>query len=175
MDIKSLSIRQCWGSCRMSLTLRRSFILLTLALRVQQISIAMCSTTNTKLLIMKYLTIFALLLMTAACTDRVCCELPDEYCYSFDVRQCQTDLFAEAVVEDGSQADRESQMRAWLGEQDLNINDVQLKVQYLEGVCEACDVCPMGDRYFLRTYEPNLDVQVNSLQLLNFEKIDCDN
>jgi len=124
---------------------------------------------------MRYLMFALLLICTAACTDDPCCEFPPEYCYKFDVRTCDGDLFSDSVDEDGTVDERERQFVEWLGEQGLSVNNVQLREDQLVDQCEACVVCPTGDQYFLSSYDSTLLVMAADLQFLNFESVVCKN
>lgn len=92
-------------------------------------------------------------------------------CASFDIRQCQTDVFADQVSEAGGQAERENQMLAWLKSVNVDVVELKLELNYHAGVCEACDMCPTPDRYVLKI---NGDIpDLEKLRLLNFKFIDC--
>lgn len=120
---------------------------------------------------MKYLAFLSILLFTA-CESKECCSFPDELNYSFDIRSCQTDLFSEAVDENGDLETRQSTMISWLEDNDVNVLTLELKLQHLENVCEACNICPTGDRYFFTSYDDLSEPKIESLKLLNLEKWD---
>jgi len=116
---------------------------------------------------------FALFLISCN-DDKECCVLPDTECFSFDVRQCQSDEFAEQVPENESIEMRENLMLSFLSEKGFAVQQVKLVENFHLAVCEACDICPMGARYFI-----NVNVQSNNLtlgeelRLLSFESDDC--
>jgi len=94
-------------------------------------------------------------------------------CYSFDVRQCGTDLFDKEVSATGSKSQRESDMTSWLQGQGLSVVSTSLTENYHELVCEACDVCPQGDRYYIECSDSLDESMKEKLRLLNLEKIPC--
>jgi len=93
------------------------------------------------------------------------------FCYSFDVRQCGTDLYASEVLESGSIEEREEMMMSWLEDQGASVVSLKLHKDFHESVCEACDICPQGDRYFV-SFSENGIADGDKLRLLNYEKID---
>ncbi len=122
---------------------------------------------------MKLITILCVLFLTA-CSDKECCVFPDTTCYSFDVRSCSTDLFANAVTEDASIGDREQKMIEWLTTENIEVTEIKLVVGFHEAVCEACDICPMGDRYFIGLFEEISLSKAEKLRLLSFQvEEDC--
>jgi hypothetical protein len=103
----------------------------------------------------------------------VSCDKEDEnhICYSFDIRQCQTDLFKDKISENETQENREILMEEWLEEQGLEIESVLLEINFHMAVCEACDVCPQGDRYFIQIEDETKHSEIlDTLRLLNLEK-----
>lgn len=99
----------------------------------------------------------------------VACDDGDTtYSYSFDVRSCNGDLFSETVSEEGSTEEREVQMKAWLSTQEIEATEVELRLDFLQGVCEACVICPTGDRYFITTSAEVSGKQVGILNFLNW-------
>jgi len=95
-------------------------------------------------------------------------------CYSFDVRQCQTDLYANDVPETDNRDDREAKMEIWLESKGYEIEEIKLVLNYHEAVCEACHVCPLGDRYFIQKENSENETHPDSLLLLSYEAITCD-
>ena len=104
------------------------------------------------------------------------CDKDDENlsCFSFDIRQCQTDLFADDVPESDSQRDREDKMKEWLESKGYDVKKVKLHLNYHDAVCEACHVCPQGDRYFVQKNNSEAEESPETLQLLSYEEISCD-
>lgn len=105
----------------------------------------------------------------------ISCGKSDEaqVCFSFDIRQCQTDNFAADIPESDSKEYRENKLKSWLSQQDLDVNDVKLEIAFHDGVCEACHVCPQGDRYFVSLNDEEDLTKAEALELLNYETIDC--
>lgn len=98
----------------------------------------------------------------------------EQVCYSFDIRQCQTDLFAQDVPESDSKQLRESRMKQWLEEQGVStIRKITLDLGFHDVVCEACDICPQGDRYYIQLDEDSPAPDAAALRLLNFEEKNC--
>ena len=122
---------------------------------------------------MKFLMLLVSMLMLS-CSDNDCCVNIETGCYSFDIRQCQTDGFADAVDIGGSVEARERTMKTWLESQNFEVVDIKLTEGFHEAVCEACDVCPQGDRYFVKIVEIDTVLGLaEELRLLSFEKTDC--
>ena len=130
---------------------------------------------------MKFIYVFLLTVFMFSCKEDPCCIQIDFDCYSFDIRQCQTDEFADEIAESESQSLRESLMKSWLTDNGFAVEKVKLEEGFHENVCEACDICPQGDRYYMQvTHDSNIntggDVNVNlaeTLRLLSFEVADC--
>lgn len=118
---------------------------------------------------MKYLLFTIAIFFAIACNDD--CEHPiDSACYSFDIRQCQTDLFADEIPETDSKSERETKMKNWLKDQDVFVENINLVIGFHEAVCEACHVCPQGDRYFIQVFGT---AEFSTLELLNLEEEAC--
>lgn len=99
-------------------------------------------------------------------------KAPELTCAGFDIRQCQTDRFAKEVLEYGTRSEREDQMTEWLRSEKINTLAIRLELDHYEVVCEACDMCPTPDRYFIKVDGPIPELA--GLRLLNFTLIDCD-
>lgn len=123
---------------------------------------------------MKFIYAICLFSLFISCKDDACCEVLDTECYSFDIRQCQTDEFAEKISESATLEERENLIREFLSEEGYAVIELKLTIGFHEAVCEACDSCPQGDRYFIRVnVQPNNLSLAESLRLLNFEVTDC--
>jgi hypothetical protein len=125
---------------------------------------------------MKIIYIFLLSVLMFSCKDDNCCDIIDFECYSFDIRQCQTDEFADEISESESQEERESLMKSWLSDKGFRVEKVKLELDFHDAVCEACHVCPMGDRYFIQVSlkgDTSNNVLAEVLELLSFEITDC--
>ena len=119
---------------------------------------------------MRLILFAAISLLLASCGDDDCDQLIDTGCFSFDIRQCQTDGFADFVSENDSVEKRENDLKDWMEDQGVFIDEIKLVTNFHEAVCEACHVCPQGDRYFVKmSFQTTLD----SLDLLNLEAADC--
>ncbi|MBT8231907.1 MAG: hypothetical protein KJN84_04735, partial [Bacteroidia bacterium] len=95
-------------------------------------------------------------------------------CYSFDIRQCQTDSFADTVLETSSFTSREANMKRWLDDNGFEVVELKLVLNFHEFVCEACDTCPQGDRYFIKIVDDgNVEELAEDLRLLSFSNDDC--
>ena len=121
---------------------------------------------------MKYLLIIAPLL----CFIILSCDKDDNnrVCYSFDVRQCQTDEFADSVPESESEEMRELKMKQWLDDEGFDVKEVKLVLDFHNAVCEACDTCPQGDRYYIQVTNADENPDVSTLRLLNYVEVSCD-
>ena len=119
---------------------------------------------------MKNMMILFLIAMTISCDK----EDEGNYCFSFDIRQCQTDHFASDVPESDSKELREEKLQNWLEAQGIEVTDVKLDLNYHEAVCEACHVCPQGDRYFVRHVNEIDESVLESMDLLSYEELDCE-
>jgi len=109
-----------------------------------------------------------------ACEEDDCCVVLDTECYSFDIRQCQTDAFADSISENETLEVRESKMHEFLSEKGYAVLEVKLIENFHEAVCEACDSCPQGDRYYIRVnVQPDNTKSAERLRLLSFESDDC--
>ncbi len=118
----------------------------------------------------KFLLFLSLIILFSCGED--CPQLIDSYCFSFDVRTCQGDLFSDEVDISDPKDKRESDMRTWLEKNGYAIDDIKLVLDYTTGDCEACNVCPMGDRYFVQANGPTI-TSYEEMQLLNVETEDC--
>lgn len=114
--------------------------------------------------------LFAILLFSSCRSTAIKSELVVS-CAGFDIRQCQTDKFASQIPETGSKKEREEKMLNWLQTNGVKVAEVSLKLDFHEGVCEACDLCPTHDRYFIRI--EGVIPDISSLRLLNFTPTDC--
>lgn len=124
-----------------------------------------------KMILMKHLMIIVALagLYFVGCDK----EAFESSCYSFDIRQCQTDGFASEVPESDPVNQREKKMEAWLEDAGYKVEEIKLLVNFHAAVCEACDVCPQGDRYFIRVKDSDDNPDAEELRLLNFEATPC--
>ena len=105
-------------------------------------------------------------MLLSNCTDRVSNESTE--CWSFDVRQCGTDQYADLLIDDNSTSSKEQKIKTWLEENGATVARVRIAIDFHEGVCEACHVCPVGDRIFVQ-FEKGETPDAEALELLNFE------
>lgn len=111
-----------------------------------------------------------------ACHSACGCDVdPDRVCYAFDIRQCDTDVFSEDVSIAGSREAREDDLASWLEAQGIDVISVDLVIGFHQVVCEACDVCPQGDRYFIEIMDEFTTDELESFRFLNLDKRRCDN
>ncbi|MBT8191455.1 MAG: hypothetical protein KJO29_13575 [Bacteroidia bacterium] len=118
---------------------------------------------------MKVVVIIFTLLLSFSC-NKDCPQLIDSTCYSFDIRQCQTDSFSDAVPETDTRSDREIKMKAWLESKNIFLEKIRLEISFHDAVCEACHVCPQGDRYFIQEFGGG---NIYDLDLLNLAEETC--
>ena len=93
-------------------------------------------------------------------------------CYFFDRRQCDGDEWSQLVPIGDSELDQEEKMEKFLESKDIEVIQVNLVTNFHEFVCEACFVCPTGDRFFIEVAEGQ-ENQLKALELLSFEADDC--
>ncbi|WP_235299170.1 hypothetical protein [Portibacter marinus] len=99
----------------------------------------------------------------------------NDLCYEFDRRQCDGDEWSDIVPLGDSADDQETKMKAYLEDKGIDIEDITLVQNFHEFVCEACVVCPQGDRFFIQIVDEE-DVNIlEELELLNFEEAACNN
>lgn len=115
-----------------------------------------------------YVTILA---FAISCKSITPSESSGGACYSFDIRQCQMDEFATEILLSEPKVTRESKMKDWLQSKGIVVHKIKLQIGYHEMVCQACDICPEQDRYFVQLGDKN--GQINNLKLLNKETFDC--
>lgn len=89
--------------------------------------------------------------------------------FSFDERQCGTDTFLES----GTNALTKTEAaEAFLKSQGIDVISSEYDPEYYDNVCEACDVCPTGLRFFFQVKTID-DAKIQVLNLLNTELKDC--
>jgi hypothetical protein len=96
----------------------------------------------------------------------------DTTCYSFDERQCHTDVWKDAANPPSSEASSISQLTAYLSDRNIEVADVTFDPNFYDAVCEACHVCPSGTRIFVKVRETGV-TKMSDLDLLNSESADC--
>ena len=120
---------------------------------------------------MKYIFLLLPLLFTSCDSNDI---KDNQYCYGFDERQCETDLFASSVPFNENKTEREANMLSWLKSQNVDITSVEFDPNFHEAVCEACHVCPLGGRFYI-TSSSQLDSSIAlDLQFLHFEEENCE-
>jgi len=123
---------------------------------------------------MKILSLIAIVVFMSSCNHQDDQDSGDRFCYSFDVRGCETDQFSEAVDVMAPVENRETNIVSWLDEQNINVIELELFVQFYDAYCEACYVCTNGDLYTITTDSPITDERAESLELFNFKDISCE-
>ncbi len=109
--------------------------------------------------------------ITSACFRNI--EIDENtLCYEFDERQCSGDEWSEENPKNGSQSERESKMKEFLESKNIDVSEVKLVKDFHEAVCEACIVCPNGDRFFVKFNIDNKD-KFDALELLNAAEVPC--
>ena len=104
-----------------------------------------------------------------ACSD----DTSDRFCFSFDERSCQTDLWLEGVEVPADVNDRMALLSQYLERQDLQVIDISVDPTFHEIVCQACDVCPNGPRFFVTSKDISLE-DLSGFRLLNLQEETCD-
>ena len=97
----------------------------------------------------------------------------EDICYEFDQRQCGTDEWALQVTALGAPTPWETNMKNYLEGKGMSVNEVIIDYNYHEFVCEACDICPMEYRFFVKFDPEDLSI-LEGLNLLNLGAINCD-
>ncbi len=97
----------------------------------------------------------------------------EDLCFSFDERQCQTDLWAPGLPSDPSIQDKMDEIESYLQGEGILIKDISVDSTYHQVVCEACHVCPLGPRFYIKTSDL-LEQDLLRFDFLNLETIDCD-
>lgn len=108
------------------------------------------------------------ILLCSNCSSTKSPSNNSETCFSFDIRQCQTDLFANRLPTNSNEKEFHQAMQSWFEEQGLNVIDIKIVFNYHEFVCEACDVCPTGDRFYVKIDQDSTSA-LNTFNLLNLE------
>ena len=111
-----------------------------------------------------YITIFSLFL---ACNS----DNDDSTCYSFDERQCRMDQWASN--EFGLSTDElADEIKEYFSRQGVQIDEISIDPNFHEFVCEACGVCPSGQRIFITT-NSDVDLASENFDLLDLQVVSC--
>ncbi len=100
-----------------------------------------------------------------------CNKDSDEYCFAFDERQCNTDVWKEGSSAQSNQ-ELVEKLTDYLVDLGVKVEDVQFDPVFYDAVCQACDVCPTGLRFFVKLGSDPGN-KLAPLNLLNFEVQDC--
>lgn len=100
------------------------------------------------------------------------CVKEGNTCYelSFDERQCQTDSF---LISADTPEEKFEQAKNYLKQNGITINAARFDPQYLTIVCEACQVCPTGLRFFFEVAASDTS-KFSKLDVLNPETKACE-
>ena len=103
-----------------------------------------------------------------------CCPKEEKniICFEFDQRQCAGDEWADLVPINDSKDEREQKMLDYLESKNIEVKEVNLVIEFHEGVCEACFICPEQDRFFVKIAEED-EAEFTELDLLNSGKVEC--
>ncbi len=131
---------------------------------------------KSKVIMMKKILLFAGMMLSLYIINGCCLfdnfDNEDVICFEFDQRQCGTDEWAELVPITDTKSQREVKMIAYLLSKEIVVQEINLVINFHEAVCEACDVCPEADRFFVKV--PLADQQaIEALELLNGAAVDC--
>ena len=100
------------------------------------------------------------------------CVDDEKICFEFDQRQCSGDVWAELVPINDEEEEREEKMKLYLESLGFTVFEVDLVVGYHTAVCEACNICPEEDRFFVQI-DINEQSAFEELDYLNSAVIDC--
>lgn len=119
------------------------------------------------------LSLFCIILFSCDSKTANTINCDESTCYGFDIRQCGMDIFSDNIT-GTSKEDRELQMQQWLFNQNISA-DIHLEEMFYESVCEACQVCPEVDRYFVKILNSNSGhvERLEELGLFNLELQNC--
>ena len=112
-------------------------------------------------------TIAIMLLIITACG-----EDETDLCFSFDERSCQTDLWMEGADMSASLDDRITLIDNYFTNAGLTPGRVIVDEDFHDVVCQACDVCPNGPRFFVSIRGAEAE-DLDQFRLLNLEIISC--
>ncbi|GLR16618.1 hypothetical protein [Portibacter lacus] len=99
-------------------------------------------------------------------------DLEDVSCFEFDQRQCAGDEWANEIPISDTEEVREQKMKTYLESKDIEVNSVNLVLNYHDGVCEACYICPEEHRFFVEINKEDQG-KLEELDLLNLGFSDC--
>lgn len=107
-----------------------------------------------------------ILLVLVILMSSISCSNDDEgLCYSFDERQCAADDWITIPSEQGEDQKLDA-LKRYLSEQGVNVKKVRIDPDFHTIVCQACEVCPSGPRYYVLIDDAD-ESTLNDLYLLN--------
>jgi len=117
---------------------------------------------------MKYIILILCTLLLVNCSDND----DNDFCLYIDKRQCDRDPWADQVDNNASANVQADQLKQYLESQGINVTDIKIDLNFHEVVCEACFVCPVGPRIFLKTDEVGTSL-IEALDPLNMTIFAC--
>ncbi len=66
-------------------------------------------------------------------------------------------------------------MKDYLVEKGISVTEVTVVKNFHDAVCEACFICPNGDRFFVKLENGQDSLKLEDLDLLSLEETDCSN
>ena len=94
-------------------------------------------------------------------------------CWSFDQRQCGVDDFSVSIDASSSEEDMAADMKSYLDSVSIPTISVSVVKDFNQIVCEACTICPTGDRFFIKLLDASDQSKLSDLNLLNLQITDC--
>lgn len=122
-----------------------------------------------KTLVISIISVFTIAVFSACEKEK---SFEDVLCYEFDQRQCAGDEWAELIPITDSESERVAKMKTYLETKNIRVKEVQLQIDYYPFVCEACNVCPELDRFYVQFDQEDLS-EFEQLDLLNFAEMTC--
>lgn len=119
---------------------------------------------------MKYL--YQLIIIIALFVTSCSGDEPEDFsCFGFDIKQCATDPWLEFddLEDEQSLIDKTT---SYLESQGLELDELTIDMDFHRFVCEACDVCPIGPRVFIKLTSIQEEA-LGTLPLLGLEIEDC--
>ena len=99
-----------------------------------------------------------------------CSESKVKVCYSFDERQCVADQWSSL----DTNTTKEEDIKRFLSNQGIEIEDIYIDGAFHEVTCLACEVCPTATRIYV-SIEEQYEAPLLKLSLLSLAKTECSN
>lgn len=101
------------------------------------------------------------------------CEDNDEsFCFSFDERQCATDIWKDDMNLSLTEAQKITALTDALQDLGIEVKEVNIDPNFHDAVCEACHVCPTGMRFYVKV-SSDPGQKIESLELLDYKVEAC--